>query len=121
RNGNTLAMPALLTSTSQRPWRCSSSAKARATDSAAPTSMACVSAWELRALVRGVGGAEQRVRPRACAILRGVVEGPQREAKAARIAAHFVERCEPVIDVEARVLHALRHDRRGELLETAEE
>ena len=49
------------------------------------------------------------------------VEVLHREARRRRLAADFVERDEPVEDVEGRVLDALRGDRPGALLELEHE
>src|SRR4029079_8210282 len=59
--------------------------------------------------------------PVALALVRGGVEGSDAYAESPRIAADLVQRDQPVVDIEARVFHCLRHDRPGELLQTARE
>ena len=81
---------------------------------------------EPRAHVLGALGvvrraAEHGVGPAARALLRRGVERLQRDAEVRRMAADLVQRDEAVVAVERGVLHALRHHRRGELLEAHRE
>jgi hypothetical protein len=61
--------------------------------------------------------AEHRVGPIARAVRGRGMEILERHAELARVVADLVQRREPAVAVEGRVLVALRHHRRGELLE----
>jgi len=63
------------------------------------------------------GSAEHLLRPVLGAILRVGVERPDARAVSIRLAAHFVERREPVESIERRVFHAFRGGRCRDLLE----
>src|SRR3569832_2473893 len=66
-------------------------------------------------VVRGRG--EQGMRVRLQPLLVCAVEIGERCAEAARIATHFVERHQPVVDIETGVFQSFRHQRAGVLLE----
>jgi len=59
---------------------------------------------------------QHRVRPACRARCAGAVKSAQRHAEVSRVAAHFVERCEPRVEVERRVFDALGRHRCAELL-----
>ena len=63
------------------------------------------------------GRRQHRVRPVAAVVLVRAVEIPRADAEALRLAAHLVERDQPVVNVERRVLQPLGHDRSRTLLE----
>ena len=67
------------------------------------------------------GGGRQGVRPAQPALGVGGVELGDGGAEAARVAAHLVERDQPVVAVEHGVLVALGHHRPGDLLEAPHE
>ncbi len=71
----------------------------------------------------GVVRRQRRHRQRPVALAGGVglVEGGDRQAEASRIAADLVERRQPQVAVERRVLDALGHDRPAGLLEAGHE
>ena len=67
------------------------------------------------------GGGEQAVRPALQALGVQAVERRHRDAERLRLAADLVERDQPVVDVERRVLHGLGRDRAGRLLDLLHE
>ena len=68
--------------------------------------------------LRVVGGSrEQRRRPIALPLAIALVKFVDADPEMLRLAADFVQRGQPVVNVERRILQALRHDRPGALLE----
>jgi hypothetical protein len=63
------------------------------------------------------GGCEHRLRPSVLCLKASLVKLPDRDAKAAWVAAHLVERDQPVETVKGGVLQPLGHRWPGELLE----
>ena len=81
---------------------------------------------EPRARILGALGVVGRAakhggRPAPRAVFARGVERLQRKTEVRRMPANFIESDEPVVAIEGGVLHSLRHDRRGELLEAHRE